>query len=312
MHHMGNRLKKVIAASTFLFVSVAEIGSAMPVVNDDVQMRSQVLASVSTSTVSRTPAQQDNHVKYGLTEQAVNLINEERSKAGVKKALVHNKPLERKAMSRVIEYSDGYYNNHHQSTFRVNGKRIKAEGCSVEGVSTLEEFIAALKNKDAFRNMILDPDFERCGVSRRGTRWVIELRGEILSSENKLFVPLDDDAHSDLTTQAINLINEERSRRGIDPLRFDEKLENRALFKVMEICSLYYDYHHGSKSQTKKIRIEREGGSVEGVSTLEEFITTLKSSDVFRNMILNSRFQTCGVSRRGTTWVIELRGYQKI
>ncbi len=178
-------------------------------------------------TVWAMPASADFGKELAEQERFVQLINMERSKAGVPSVSVGSTELNAAATARAEELSQNY------SYLRPNGKReftILAEygvnDISVgedywAGCETAEEAVSAWMNSDYFRNCLLNENAVSIGVGHyQGgiyqNYWVV------------IFTYPDNTSNSQFAEEVLRLVNVERAKYGLNALEMGSANMNAA------------------------------------------------------------------------------------
>ncbi|QGG47686.1 LysM peptidoglycan-binding domain-containing protein [Heliorestis convoluta] len=115
----------------------------------------------------------------------------------------------------------------------------------------------------------------------------------------------------DFAEQVANLVNVERAKAGLRPLRYDAELSKVALIKAQDMIQNNYFSHtsptHGSPFDMMKsygIRYTTAGENIaRGQRTPQEVMTAWMNSSGHRANILNANFDTIGVGYYQGAWV---------
>lgn len=184
------------------------------------------------------PASAASNQELTYREQFLQLINMERSKAGVSSVNIGSENLNRAAMARAQELSSRY------SYVRPNGKReftilsdYNVTDASVgeaywAGCDTPEEAVEAWMNNSYFSARILDKNVQNIGVGHYeggeyGTYWVV------------IFTYPQNTNNEAFAEQVLALVNKERSARGLNTLVMgDSKLNAAAALRAREVAEV--------------------------------------------------------------------------
>ncbi|MCM3337586.1 CAP domain-containing protein [Paenibacillus sp. MER TA 81-3] len=123
-------------------------------------------------------------------------------------------------------------------------------------------------------------------------------------------------ANSDFAAQVVDLVNQERAKAGLEPLKSDAALTNVAMVKAKDMYDNNY-FDHNSPTlgspfdlmQSKGIQYRTAGENIaKGQRTPEEVMNAWMNSEGHRKNILNASYTSIGVAYYNGEWVQEFTG----
>ncbi|MOA17824.1 Cysteine-rich secretory protein family protein [compost metagenome] len=125
-----------------------------------------------------------------------------------------------------------------------------------------------------------------------------------------------DNNKSDFAEQVVDLVNQERSKAGLNPLKSDAALTNVAMIKAKDMYNNNYFDHNsptlGSPFDLMKsegVQYRTAGENIaKGQRTPEEVMNAWMNSEGHRQNILNPNFTSIGVAYYNGEWVQEFTG----
>ena len=120
-----------------------------------------------------------------------------------------------------------------------------------------------------------------------------------------------DQATVSTTQQVAQLVNKERTRRGLKPLAGDTKLSSVASGHAKDMYSQSYFSHQSLDGRTMTDRMEDgeinyhyAGENIAwGQTTAQKVMSAWMNSPGHRRNILNPRYRKIGIARAGNYWV---------
>lgn len=130
----------------------------------------------------KTDQSEDTNVDFA--QQVVDLVNQERAKAGLK-ALQNDAALTNVAMIKAKDMYNNNYFDHHSPTLGSPFDLMKSEGVQyrtageniAKGQKTPEEVMKAWMNSEGHRQNIMNPNYTSIGVAYYNGEWVQEFTG---------------------------------------------------------------------------------------------------------------------------------------
>ena len=116
--------------------------------------------------------------------------------------------------------------------------------------------------------------------------------------------------------QVVNLVNQERAKAGLQPLKSDTALTSVAMIKAKDMYNNNY-FDHNSPTlgspfdlmRSQGIQYRTAGENIaKGQRTPEEVMNAWMNSDGHRKNILNASYTTIGVAYYNGVWVQEFIG----
>lgn len=156
-----------------------QTGVAQPSANPQMTANPQTSANPQMSANPQQPANTSDSV-----QQVLNLVNKERSNAGLK-ALSLNSELSKMAMAKAKDMYDNNYFDHQSPTYGSPFDMMKAFGISyssageniAKGQKSAEEVMNQWMNSPGHRANILNSSFTEIGIASYNTEWVQEFIG---------------------------------------------------------------------------------------------------------------------------------------
>jgi uncharacterized YkwD family protein len=132
----------------------------------------------NTSTQPKTP---NTSTQTTFATQVVNLVNQERSKAGLN-ALTNNSPLSEMALVKAKDMYNNNYFDHNSPSYGSPFDMMKSYGIQftyageniAKGQRSPQEVMTAWMNSAGHRENILNPNFTKIGVAYYNGEWVQE------------------------------------------------------------------------------------------------------------------------------------------
>ncbi|MBN3526661.1 CAP domain-containing protein [Paenibacillus apiarius] len=123
-------------------------------------------------------------------------------------------------------------------------------------------------------------------------------------------------ANSDFAAQVVDLVNQERAKAGLQPLKSDAALTDVAMVKAKDMYDNNY-FDHNSPTlgspfdlmKSKGIQYRTAGENIaKGQRTPEEVMNAWMNSEGHRKNILNASYTSIGVAYYNGEWVQEFTG----